>query len=280
MGSLRNPVGPLPSSIYWRRRAVALSLLALLAVVILWIVSSGGGGGGKGASNDKGAHPAPSITPGPGSSGPAITTAPGGRDESSSGSGSASGGSSGGSSSGDGTGGSGDGGGNGGAGGGSSSSTGGSGAVGGGSTDGGTARQVPAGSAMPVCAPGQLKLTVRSLKNAYEPGEKPRAEISVQNTAGSSCKADLGPKGAVLVVTDSGDSKVWSSDDCPGGAGSVLYQVPGNSTVTHVVAWDRTRSAAHCATPAPGAPGAGTYLFEVQATGLPVARAPFSLTKD
>lgn len=272
MGSLRNPVGPLPSSIYWRRRAVALSLLALLAMVILWTVSSGGGGGSKDSSNDKGSHPAPSITPGPGSSGPAISTAPGGRDESPGGSGS--------SSSGGGTGGSSDGAGNGGSGGGGSSSSGGAGAVGGGSSDGGTARQVPAGSSLPVCAPGQLKLKVRSLKISYAPGEKPRAEISVQNTAGSICKTDLGPTGAVLVVTDSGDNKVYASDDCPGGAGSVMFQVPGNGTVTHVVTWDRTRSAARCATPPPGAPGVGTYLFEVQATGLPVARATFSLTRD
>ncbi|GAA0615308.1 hypothetical protein [Streptomyces crystallinus] len=279
MGSLRNPVGPLPSSIYWRRRAVALSLLALLAVVILWVVSSGGGGGSKGGGNDKGAHPAPSITPGPSSSGPAISTAPGGRDETPGGSGSSSGGSS--SSSGGGTAGSSSGDtGNGGAGGGGSSSSGGAGAVGGGSFDGGTAQQVPAGSSLPVCAPGQLKLTVRSLKNAYAPGEKPRVEISVQNTASSTCKADLGPKGAVLVVTDSGDSKVWASDDCPSGAGSVLFQVPGNGTVTRVLAWDRSRSAARCATPSPGAPSPGTYLFEVQTPGLPVARAPFSLTKD
>ncbi|MEV6547475.1 hypothetical protein AB0M57_02055 [Streptomyces sp. NPDC051597] len=287
MGSLRNPVGPLPSSIYWRRRAVALSLLALLAVVILWAVSSGGGGGGKGGGNDKGAHPAPSITPGPGSSGPAISTAPGGRDETpgASSSGSSGGSSSGASSSGGTAGSSADGGGNGGVDGGSSGSGGGAGAVGGGSSGGGgggggTARQVPAGSSLPVCAPGQLKLTVHSLKNTYAPGEKPQVVISVENTADSTCKADLGPKGAVLVVTDSGDDKVWASDDCVNGAASELFQVPGKATVTRVVAWDRSRSAARCATPAPGAPAPGTYLFEVQATGLPVARAPFSLAKD
>ena len=43
---MRNPVGPLPSSIYWRRRAVAGLLVALLAVLIAWAVTSGGGGGG------------------------------------------------------------------------------------------------------------------------------------------------------------------------------------------------------------------------------------------
>lgn len=65
VGSLRNPVGPLPSTIYWRRRAVLASVLALLALLITWIVTSGGGGGKNGAdgSNDK--NPSPStITPG------------------------------------------------------------------------------------------------------------------------------------------------------------------------------------------------------------------------
>ncbi|MEU5439041.1 hypothetical protein AB0G73_37725 [Streptomyces sp. NPDC020719] len=275
MGSLRNPVGPLPSSIYWRRRAVALSLLALAVILILWAVSSGGSGGSKGTSNDKGAHPAPSITPGPGSSGPAISTAPGGRDESSAAGGTGGGGSgSGGSgSSAGGTGGS-DGSGNGG------TDAGGSGSGGSGGSGGSVGHQVPAGSSLPTCAPGQLKLSVRSLKNAYAPGEKPKLELALQNTVASTCKADLGPANAVLVVTDSTDAKVWASDDCPIGSGSVLFQVPGSSTITHTVEWDRTRSAAHCATPGPGAVGAGTYLAEVKLPGLPVARAPFSLSRD
>ncbi|MEV8411989.1 hypothetical protein AB0P45_00005, partial [Streptomyces niveus] len=83
MGSMRNPVGPLPSSIYWRRRAVAATLIALLALLVVWVVTSGGGDGGK--KRDDGANgeaPAPSITPGPSGSGPAISEQPGGRDES------------------------------------------------------------------------------------------------------------------------------------------------------------------------------------------------------
>ncbi|UXI80062.1 hypothetical protein N6Q81_19585, partial [Streptomyces vinaceusdrappus] len=83
MGSLRNPVGPLPSSIYWRRRAVLLSLLALLALLITWIVVAGGGDGGKDREDGaNGKNPAPSITPGPSGSGPAISEAPSGRDAS------------------------------------------------------------------------------------------------------------------------------------------------------------------------------------------------------
>src|SRR5690606_18411423 len=81
VGSLRNPVGPLPSSIYWRRRAVLLSVLALSALLITWGVTAGGGGGHGHENGANGKNPAPSITPGPSSSGPAISQAPGGRDE-------------------------------------------------------------------------------------------------------------------------------------------------------------------------------------------------------
>src|SRR5262249_10576458 len=72
VGSLRNPVGPLPSSIYWRRRAVLASAAALAALLAVWFVSSGGGGtstNGKGGGDGSG--PARTITPGPSGSGPA-----------------------------------------------------------------------------------------------------------------------------------------------------------------------------------------------------------------
>src|SRR5690606_7271596 len=70
VGPLRTPVGPLPSSIYWRRRAVLLSVLALSALLITWVVTAGGGGGNGHENGANGKNPAPSITPGPSSSGP------------------------------------------------------------------------------------------------------------------------------------------------------------------------------------------------------------------
>lgn len=81
-----------------------LSVLGVLALLIAWIVSSGGGGGKNGADGSNGKHPTPStITPGPSGSGPAISQAPGGRDESTTG-GDTGGGSGSGSGSGTGTG--------------------------------------------------------------------------------------------------------------------------------------------------------------------------------
>ncbi|WP_437098410.1 hypothetical protein [Streptomyces flavidovirens] len=293
---MRNPVGPLPSSIYWRRRAVALSLLVLLALVILWIVMSAGGKDDKNENARSGATPAPStITPGPDSSGPAISEDPGGRDDS--GGTGGDNGDNGGGDGGDGGGGEdagtgADAGGSGGGGGGDGGSDG-AGAGGGGEGSGGAGgsgagdgsgaggsvggQRVPADSSLPDCNASTVELSLRSIKNEYEPGEKPTFELIAENTSGAACKMDFGPKAAVLTITDDDNKTVWSSKDCPEGPGSLLLRVPAHSTVKHTVDWDLKKSAPKCATPPASSVGEGTYLLE-----LPGAKSPaaFTLKKD
>ncbi|MER7517360.1 hypothetical protein [Streptomyces sp. NPDC126499] len=274
MGSLRNPVGPLPSSIYWRRRAVALCLIALLAALAVWALTSGGGQGGKTDDSANGASPAPSITPGPSGTGPAISQQPGGRDES--GGGDTAGG--------DGTG-EGDGGTDAGAdagtagtaGSGKNGDTDGSGGDGG--AGAGAGQQVPANSPLPNCAPGALQLSLRSAKVAYEPGEKPRFHLVVKNTSATDCKADLGPKAAVLTIRDT-NGELWSSGDCPRVAAPLLLKVPARTEITHTVEWDRRRSAPRCATAPAGEVGPATYLVEATVSGVKVSPVSFRLEKD
>ncbi|MGW0009707.1 hypothetical protein ACWDVX_08075 [Streptomyces tendae] len=280
MGSLRNPVGPLPSSIYWRRRAVLLSLFALLALLITWIVVSGGGGGDKGREDGaNGKNPAPSITPGPSGSGPAISQAPGGRDESGDSNGSGSGSSSGGDGSGDGSDdGSGSGsGGESGGGDGSGSAGGGGGAV----TGVGAGDALPAGSALPNCTPGAVKLSLRSVRNSYSPGQTPAFELTARNTSGSDCKVDLGPKNAVFTITPAdSDDAYWASDDCVKGTGSLRYRVAAGSGITYTTKWDRKPSAPECGTPPAGSAKAGTYLVEAKAPGFEKVQTSFVLKND
>ncbi|MFI9648700.1 hypothetical protein ACIHAA_20650 [Streptomyces sp. NPDC052040] len=270
MGSLRNPVGPLPSSIYWRRRAVLLSVLALLALLIAWVVTVGGGGGRNRADGSNGKHPTTSITPGPSGSGPAISQHPGGRDESggsgSSGSGGASGsGGSGGSDAGAG---------------GSGSGSGGSDGSGNGGSSGGQLA-ADAAASLPNCSSSDVQLTLRSVKNTYEPGDTPAFELDAKNSSGSDCKVDLGPKGAVLTITQTGsDDDVWSSSDCPSGSGSALFRVPAHGNITYTVKWDRKQSRPNCATPPPGSAPAATYLVEAKAPGFPKSQTSFVLSKD
>ncbi|MGX1884585.1 hypothetical protein [Streptomyces sp. NPDC055287] len=285
MGSMRNPVGPLPSSIYWRRRAVALSLLALLALVFVWVVMSTGGKDDKNAGARGGATPAPStITPGPDSSGPAISEDPGGRDDGGTGADNGGGADGGGEDGGTGAdaGSGGDGAGDGAADGGGdgSGADGGEGAGGGagvGGGGGGGGQRVPAGSSLPNCNAATVELSLRSVKNEYEPGEKPKFELIAENTSGAACKMDFGPKASVLTITDDDNKTVWSSKDCPEGSGSLLLRVPAHSTVKHTVDWDLKKSGPQCATPPATTVDDGTYLLE-----LPGAKSPatFTLKKD
>ncbi|MFF4170027.1 hypothetical protein [Streptomyces sp. NPDC001744] len=302
MGSLRNPVGPLPSTIYWRRRAVALCLVALLALLTVWVVTSAGGGGKKPNDSANGSSPTPpSITPGPSGSGPVITQQPGGRDESG-----ATGGSSG-----DGTGG-GDGGtgGSGGTGAGANAGTG-SGDTGAGGANGGTGsadagttgtagkngdtdgaggdggagtgagQRVPADSPLPNCPADALRLTLGSVDVSYEADEEPRFRLVARNTSDTTCKADLGPRNAVLTISAvDKQGEIWSSAHCPRPGDPVLLRIPAGATVTHTVEWDRVRSAPQCATAPAGRVGPGTYLVEATMPGVRILPVSFTLAKD
>lgn len=256
MGSLRNPIGPLPSSIYWRRRGVALGVLALLALLAFWLLSLGSGGGSKdsadGPSDGKGGPTETTITPGPTPSGPHYSERPGGRGDS--GSDGATGGGSGG----------------------AAGRSGGGGVVAGGFGGGpglavtADGKAVLSASKLPDCASGSVKLVVRSVKDSYGPGEKPKFEVVVENTGGSACKVDFGAAAAQLKITNTGgDDHVWASDDCPRGTSSLFVELPGSGETRRTLEWDRKRSAPQCATPSGSQTVApGTYWVEVKVAGV------------
>ncbi|QJT07051.1 hypothetical protein G9272_25735 [Streptomyces asoensis] len=254
-------------------------MFALLAMLTLWVVTSGGGGRKNGADGGGGKNPASSITPGPSGSGPAISQNPGGRDESSDGTSSGSGSGSGsGANGGTGSGGSdGDSAGAGDIDDGANGSGSGSGSGGG----SGTGTTLPAGTTLPNCTAGGVTLTLRSVQNSYSPDQTPTFQLTAKNASGSDCKVDLGPKAAVLTITQTGgDDAYWSSADCPRTAGSLLYRVPAGDSFTYTVKWDRKPSAPECATPPAGAAGAGTYLVEAKAPGFAKAQTSFVLKDD
>jgi hypothetical protein len=274
---MRNPVGPLPSSIYWRRRVVALCVLALLALLIFWAVNSGGSGGsGNGAHGSGGQTPATSITPGPSASGPLNSGRPGGSVGGGSGGGS---GDSGGTSAGGSDGASAtDGSSASGATGGDAGSTGdGSGSgTGGTSSDG--AAQLPGGSSLPDCTSAGVTLTLHSLANSYDPGAKPKFSLVATNASGTACKLDFGSTAAVFTITDVSDNHVWASGDCPSSRSAYLLQVPANGKATYAVEWNRKTSSPQCATPKGQAAAAGTYLVEAKLPGFPAEQTSFVLS--
>ncbi len=245
-----------------------LSVVVVLALLTTWIVTSGGGSGKKNAGGSNGKNPAPTITPGPSASGPAISQHPGGRDES---------GHSGGSGAGDGSD-SGAGSGDTGSGGSDGASDGGSGS-GGGSV--GTGDALPASTTLPDCTAGAVTLGLRSLHNSYSPDQTPTFQLTAKNASSADCKVDLGPRNAVLTITPAGDDVFWSSADCPKGPGSLVFRVPAGKGITYTVTWDRKPSAPHCATPSGGAAKTGTtYLLEAKTPGFTKAQASFVLSAD
>ncbi|MFF5801744.1 MULTISPECIES: hypothetical protein [unclassified Streptomyces] len=241
------------------------SVVALLALLAVWTVSSGGGKSSTNGKGGDGRDPVKSITPGPSGTGPAISQAPGGRGESGGGPGK-NGEPSGDPSSSEG--------------GGGSTESGGSAGSGGGSAAPGQA--LPADSPLPTCAPTSLQWEVRSVKNEYEANEKPRLELIARNTSGTTCKVDLGPKQAVLTILQAtGTKAVWSSADCPTGAGNVFFRLPGQGETKHSLEWDRKPSAAsQCQSPPAQAVAPDTYVVEVKSPGMPVARTSFVLKQD
>ncbi|WP_162824288.1 hypothetical protein [Peterkaempfera bronchialis] len=306
-------MGPLPASIYWRRRFVVLVALLAVAALIVWLTVRGGGG-----NEAQGKHPAPvqSITPGSSPSGSAITTRPGGGSgggsgssgkpgtgssespgaeggTSDSGGGSTEGttGGTGGTGGSDvslsgGSSGSGSSGGSGGSAGsaGSTGSTGSTSNGGSGSTSGGSGTvqiDTAAVRALPICPTSKVSLELTSVQNAYQPKDRPRFELTVRNS-GPACRADLGRMASLITVSEASAGRVWSSGDCPTDRSSTWVGIPAGGAVTETFVWDRSRSIPECPTPAPGGTaGDGVYLVQASLSGVsgtPVtARASFRL---
>ncbi|BAJ29228.1 MULTISPECIES: hypothetical protein [Kitasatospora] len=267
MPSLRQPVGPLPASIYWRRRVVVLSALAVVLLVVGWLAFGPGGDGDKqkkAAGSSPLPAPAQSITPGASPTGPAITTRPGGS-SGGSGSGSASGGAGGeisvtggGSSSG-------------GSSGGSSAAGGSTGGTGSGSRTGGTGASPAVNTTevmtLPVCTTSQLTLELASAQNSYAAKDKPKLALTIRNSSGSGCRINLSHEYSFLTVTSSANERVWSSADCIAERVDAWAQIAGNSGVTETFTWDRARSKPQCATPDPNPAQPGNYLVQADLTG-------------
>ncbi|MFG3054337.1 hypothetical protein ACGFZP_25735 [Kitasatospora sp. NPDC048239] len=294
MPSLRQPVGPLPASIYWRRRIVMLAALAAVVALILWLMSDQGDGGGQGkaaqAVPSQSQTPAQAITPGASPSGPANTLRPGGGGSSGGGSGGPGGGTGGGAVSGSGggdvslgTGGTGGGSApnpapaTGGAGGTAAGGTaaGGTAAGGAGGTGGGAAGGTGAPAvntaevmALPVCASSAVTLELSSAQNSYQPKDKPRLALTVHNASGTNCRVDLGRTASAITVTASSSERIWSSGDCPSDRGATWVQIPANNGLTETFTWDRSRSKPQCATADAAPAPAGNYLVVADLTGL------------
>jgi hypothetical protein len=227
-----HPVGPLPASVYWRRRAVAFAGVIVVLMLFNWTV-----GGGTGNSNGSGTRPASAQGSGAGqATGHGATAATGtGAPTGTAASG-------------------------------SPSTTGtpppldqsgpvdrgpAAGSTGGDPTGTATvtaSRSSTSAAAEPPrpCRDGALRLTVRTVQPYYRVGELPVIELTVQNVSATTCTRDLGAAQQEVLLYAAA-TRIWSSNDCyPGGSRDVQALLP-RERATFTVTWSGLSSRPRCA---------------------------------
>ena len=234
VGDVLDPVGPLPASVYWRRRAVAVggALLALLAVLGLttWLLAPGG----SDLPTDRAAHSTPddrsaappeqdparlaAQTPLPTPTGPG---APPGTAGSSPGPATPNAGP-------------------------------------GDETvrpDDTPRPSVPVPDAVaspptgPVpCDDGMIEVRAETGRPTYAAGARPELRLVVTNTSGQPCVRDLdGAEQEIAVWSGDGERKLWSSNDCVNPATDDLRTLVPGQPVAFAVTWSGLGSEPGCA---------------------------------
>ena len=237
MGTFRNPVGPLPSNVYWRRRLVVLGIPLFVIAMVAYACTGTSGtpqntAGGVAHSS---ASPTGSIiTPLPQQteSGPPGNSYPGeptGTGAAGGAAGGANGGAAGGT--GGGTGGTGSTAGAGAANGGTAGGTGGTGSTG--------ANSGGAGCLLTLSV--ALDRTSSSGPVSYPAGTYPTFRITASDTGTGNCTVNVSGRTLVVTVAEAGGSKpAWNSSICSGA--NDLRVLGPTDTQTYPVVWKRWES--------------------------------------
>ncbi|MER7168723.1 hypothetical protein ABT336_21980 [Micromonospora sp. NPDC000207] len=239
---MRLTVGPLPSAVYWRRRAVVLGAIILLLVVLLYSCSrSENTAGPDGGASPSAPAPGESVTtpqtgsPSDGPDGGAPGGPGGGQDDGGSGGPDDGAGAPGGA----GEPGAGNPGGGGDPGGSGDSGSGGPGAA-------------PGGSGVPALAPGgadactdqEIQVTPVAAPERPQRGTVVNLQIKIKNVSGRTCTRDVGADAQELYLK-SGAEKIWSSDTCGTAKGVDVQSFTPGFERSYQVAWNG-REASRC----------------------------------
>nr|QZS07507.1 hypothetical protein [Micromonospora endolithica] len=211
---MRLTVGPLPPTVYWRRRAVVLGAGLLLLIVLLYSCTgperdNGAPTGGASPSNTAAPGPTGSLLT-PQSASPSPT---GGDSGSGSGTGDGSGTNGGGTN-----------------GGGTGTDTGG----GTGTNDGGVAAPVVDDG---TCADSEIQVTPVALPATAQRGTVVTLRLKVKNVSERTCSRDVGADLQELYIK-AGANRIWSSDTCGTGKGSDVQSFTPNFERSYELGWN------------------------------------------
>jgi hypothetical protein len=97
------------------------------------------------------------------------------------------------------------------------------------SASGSTKPSASSTAAAGACKDSAITVTASTDAASYAVGSTPRLRMRIQNTSDTACKRDVGAAMNELVIT-SGDTRVWSSDDCnTAGTQQIATLQPGQS---------------------------------------------------
>jgi hypothetical protein len=257
VGTFRNPVGPLPSSVYWRRRIVLLGIPLFVIALVAYACTGTSGApqntAAPGAGNTAGSSPTGVITPGasqtasgpPGHSYPTSPTS-----SNSAGTGTGSGGT-------------------------SSASAGSTGSTAGAGTTHQAASGAAAGCALTLTI--ALDQTSSSGTVRYAAGTYPTFKITATDSGSANCTVDVSGKGLVVSVMPLGTTKpIWTSEVCSG-AGDLRVLGPGDAQ-TYPVVWKRWESqGTTCPVSKLPTVPQGTYTVNAETGGVTTSAVEFIL---
>lgn len=261
MGTFRHPVGPLPSSVYWRRRLVVLGIPLFVIALVAYACTGTSGAptgntgaiGGQGGPSS-GASPTGVISAAPSqtASGPPGNQYPGGGPTNSGGAGGS--------------------GATGGAGGTASSGTG---AHGSSTAQAGLGGAGGAGCALSLSL--ALDRTSSSGPVQYPAGSYPTFKISASDSGSANCTVDVSGRGLVVSVMPLGTTTpVWTSSTCSGAA-DLRVLGPGDDQ-TYPVTWKRWQGqAGTCPVSKLPTVSPGTYTVNAEADGVTTSQVEFIL---
>jgi hypothetical protein len=243
---MRTTVGPLPSAVYWRRRAVVLGAV-LLGIIVLFVSCSGDGDDGKtgtGAKSSQFPTPAPaspSESPDPetsfldgvpGGNAPSLPApgdieSPQGTDD--------------------------------------------------GDDDGGSGQNtnvtVPSDGS---CADSEMSVVPRAASTTIKRGASVELTLTIENIGQRTCTRDVGA-GAQELYIDRGATVYWSSDTCNADKGQDVRQfAPGDQKV-YKVTWNGRQSSTCAGTSANG-PNPPPGQFDLRARLGSLISNPAALT--
>lgn len=126
------------------------------------------------------------------------------------------------------------------------------------------------------CADSDITVTASTDAASYSVGATPRLRMRIQNTSAKDCKRDVGAAVNELLIS-SGDTRVWSSDDCNTGGSAQIVTLKPDQSYSVSVTWLGRLSQKGCPADQPLAQK-GTYKLVGRNGDVSSAGAVFSLT--